>query len=569
MFDQLPRSYEAVKDWTWHDYQPYVDHLLARDLNDATAHAWLLDYTHLSELLEETYTRLAVANTRDTTDEEIEARLHNFLENMMPPILAASNALDRKIVDSGVQPENFAIALRNMRAEIEIFREANLPLLPEDEKIGTEYDKISGAQTIEWEGEEITLVQAGKILLENDRDRREKSWRLASERSLQDREAINDIWKRLLALRVRIAANADLPDYRAYQWKAKKRFDYTPEDCITFHNAIEQVAVPAAQAIYEKRRQQLGVETLRPWDTKVDPLGRDPLRPFETIDELTAKMSAIYHRVDPELGAYFDIMRRDDLLDLDNRKGKAPGGYNTSYPLEKKPFIFMNAVGTHDNVQTLLHEGGHAFHVFETNHWGYIQQRDYPIEFAEVASMAMEMLGAPYLVADAGGYYTESEAARARIEHLEDTIAFLPYMAVVDAFQHWAYTHPDDAADPANCDAAWGDLWDRFMKGIDYSGLEDSKVTGWHRKLHIYRVPFYYVEYGLAQLGAVQVYGKARQDQAGAVRDYRRALSLGYTVPLPDLFAAAGAKFGFDVPTVQGVVDLAMNTIAELENGAG
>jgi oligoendopeptidase F len=262
-------------------------------------------------------------------------------------------------------------------------------------------------------------------------------------------------------------------------------------------------------------------------------------------------------------------MRTDGLLDLGNRKGKAPGGYNTAFPLEKKPFIFMNAVGTHNDVQTLLHEGGHAFHVFETNHWDYAPQREYPIEFAEVASMAMEMLGAPYLVASAGGYYTETEVARARIEHLESTLTFFPYMAVVDAFQHWAYNHPDAAADPANCDAAWGDLWDRFMKGIDYSGLEDSKVTGWHRKLHIFRVPLYYVEYGLAQCGAIQVYGRARQDQAQAVRDYRRALSLGYTVPLPELFAAAGAKFGFGVDTVQGVTDLVMTTIAELENGAG
>jgi oligoendopeptidase F len=287
------------------------------------------------------------------------------------------------------------------------------------------------------------------------------------------------------------------------------------------------------------------------------------------VDELAAKMSAIYHKVDPQLGVYFDIMRQESLLDLDNRKGKAPGGYNATLPLTKKPFIYMNAIGPHRDVQTLLHEGGHAFHVFETNHWDYAPQRDYPIEFAEVASMAMEMLGAPYLVAQAGGYYSESEAARARIQHLEKTLKFFPYMAVVDAFQHWAYNNPEMAADPANCDAAWGDLWDRFMKGIDYSGLEDSKVTGWHRKLHIFRVPMYYVEYGLAQCGAIQVYGRARQDQAQAVRDYRRALSLGYTVSLPELFAAAGATFGFDVDTVQGVTDVVMNTIAELENSAG
>jgi oligoendopeptidase F len=254
---------------------------------------------------------------------------------------------------------------------------------------------------------------------------------------------------------------------------------------------------------------------------------------------------------------------------LDNRKGKGPGGYCTNFPIERIPFIFMNAVHTHNDVQTLLHEGGHAFHVFECAHQPYIQQNDYPIEFAEVASMSMELLAARYLPASEGGYYSDADAARARIEHLEDLILFWPYMTVVDAFQHWVYTHPADAEDPNKCDAKWGELWDRFVPGIDYSGLEDVKMTGWHRKLHIFRIPFYYVEYGLAQLGAVQVYANSLKDHKGAVANYRKALSLGGTATLPDLFKTAGAKFAFDADTLKMAVDVIENEIATLEPAAG
>jgi oligoendopeptidase F len=270
-------------------------------------------------------------------------------------------------------------------------------------------------------------------------------------------------------------------------------------------------------------------------------------------------------RVDEELGEYFATMRREGLLDLDNRKGKAPGGYCTSFPAVQRPFIFMNAVGLAGDVRTLLHEAGHAFHVFESRPLPYHQQRSVPMEFAEVASMAMELLAAPYLHRGDGGFYDEADYARARVEHLEGILAFWPYMAVVDGFQHWAYANPEAGVDPAACDAAWDGLWARFMGAIDWSGLDAERVTGWHRKQHIFRAPFYYVEYGMAQLGAVQVWRNALADQAGALAAYRRALALGGTATLPELFAAAGARFAFDTATVQEAVDLIEQTIADLE----
>jgi len=281
--------------------------------------------------------------------------------------------------------------------------------------------------------------------------------------------------------------------------------------------------------------------------------------------ELEEKTAAIFHRVDPQLGEYFEIMRRENLLDLDNRKNKAPGGYCTDFPVARRPFIFVNAVGLHDDVQTLLHEGGHAFHSFECYRIPYFQQLIPPVEFAEVASMGMELLASPYLTHQDGGFYSAEEAARARIEHLESSIRFWPYMAVVDAFQHWVYENPQDAANPASCDDHWEALWERFMPGVDWSGLEQERMTGWHRKLHIHQAPLYYVEYGLALLGAAQVWRRALSDQAGAVSAYRQALALGNTVTLPELFATAGAKFAFDEETLGEAVALMERTIDTLE----
>jgi oligoendopeptidase F len=272
----------------------------------------------------------------------------------------------------------------------------------------------------------------------------------------------------------------------------------------------------------------------------------------------------MFQQVDPQLGEYFAIMRQEDLLDLENRKGKAPGAYCATFQAAERPFIFVNAVGLHDDVQTLLHEGGHAFHAFESGHLSF-HQLELPLEFAEVASMAMELLAAPYLTTDQGGFYAPEEASRARVELLESQLRFWPYMAVVDAFQHWVYENHQAARDPDNCDARWAELWSRFMPDVDWSGLEPEMVTGWQRKEHIFEEPLYYVEYGLAQSGAIQIWRNALNDQAGAVAAYRRALSLGGSVPLPELYAAAGARFAFDAATLGQAVNLIEETIAALE----
>ena len=562
----LPKDSTQMRDWSWDQYVPFFDHLETFDLNPTNISNWMKYWSDLSELVGEVGTSVYVSTTVDTMDEEAKERYHKFLEDISENVSSRNQKLKIKFLDSGLSPDDFKIPLRGIKSEVSLFSKDNLPLLTSDAKISKEYDAIIGSQTVKWENEEITITQLSPTMLETDRDKREKAWKLASTRRLQDRNSINKIWERVLKIRMSIAENSGYEDYRAWRWEYLKRFDYTPEDCLTFHESIEKVIVPLANKLLEKRKVALGLDKLKPWDLSVDIFGRDALVPFENADELEDKCHNIFNSVDPELGNHFAIMREKELLDLGNRKGKAPGGYCTEYPFQRLPFIFMNAVGTHSDVQTMIHEGGHAFHVFESADLPYSSQRDVGMEFAEVASMAMELLASPFLAEKDGGFYSDDDSARARIEHLEKVIMFWPYMAVVDAFQHWAYTNPDKALKSDNCDAEWTALWERFQMSehIDYSGCEDIIATGWHNKLHIYHVPFYYVEYGMAQLGAIQIWGNSLNDDKKAIRDYRAALSLGGNATLPQLYEAAGARFSFDDKTLEYAANLIEEQIKDL-----
>ena len=562
----LPKTSKEMQDWKWDDYEPFFEHLLEQEINPANINSWMKYWSDFSELIGEVGTDVYVSTTVDTTDEEAKKRFHTFLEDISENASTKNQALKKKLLESGCTPDNFDIPLRSIKSEVELFCEENLPLMTRDSKLSKEYDAIIGAQTVEWEDKEVTITQLSPVLLETDRERREKAWRLAAERRLKDRENINKIWQKILEIRIQIAKNAGYENYRSWRWEYLKRFDYTPEDCLNFHSGIEKVVKPFVNKLIKERKEQLGLDVLKPWDLSVDTFNRDPLTPFEDAAELEEKCHNIFNAVDNDLGKHFSIMREQKLLDLANRKGKAPGGYCTEYYYRRLPFIFMNAVGTHSDVQTMLHEGGHAFHVFESDQLPYSSQREVGMEFAEVASMSMELLAAPYITKEHGGFYNSDDANRARIEHLEKTIMFWPYMAVVDGFQHWAYTNPEEAMDPKNCDAEWTRLWKRFQTfdDLDSSEFEDVIATGWHNKLHIYHVPFYYVEYGMAQLGAIQVWGNALNNQKEAVENYRYALSKGGNATLPELFESAGAKFAFDEDMLTYAVNLVDSQIKEM-----
>lgn len=562
----LPFEIDTSK---WESFQAHYDRLAATPVNGENRLQWLAEWSQLNRLAEETGSIAYIEASLDTTDAEKERAFLNYVENLEPGYRRADQMLRQKLLGFAKQDDDLgpdlAVPLRRIRNQAALFRDENVPLFTELARLGNEYDKLTGGLSADWDGEQKNLSQLEVFLKDRDRSVRERAWRTLMSLWQSRREALNDIYRQMLELRQQVARNAGERDFRDYTFRDYNRFDYTPEDCLRFHEAIEKVVVPAAERVYERKRRQLGLETLRPWDVQVDASGQPPLRPYQGQDELIAGSLHIFEHVDPMLAIEFATMAEDGLLDLDTRAGKALGGYCSSLVWRQKPFIFMNGVGSHDDVQTMLHEAGHAFHAFAAFRLPYIWQMDVPMEFCEVASMGMELLSAPYLARQYGGFYTSAEAARARIEHLSGILTFLPYMAVVDAFQHWVYTHSEAAADATACDAAWGALWTRFMRGVDWSGFEAERVTGWHRKLHIFRVPFYYVEYGMAQVGALQVWRNALRNQADAVATYREALALGGMRTLPELYTAAGAEFRFDTAMLSDLVALIEQTLAQLE----
>jgi len=565
-FASLSSDPAIFMEWNWAQYEMLFNQLLERPLDASSLDSWMRDWTTLQERVSETYMRLNVRTRRDTNDDDGKKRLTTFLNDVFSPAQEFNQKLKLKLIESGLKPENFDHPLRVIQTEVKLFREENLDLFNKEKEIQNEYDNIASAQSVIWENEVRTLPQMEPISLESDRAKRERAWNLIAARQLDDRTQLNNLWQKGLNLRQQIADNAGYSDYTAFRWDQLARFDYTPHNCAQFHDAIEEAVVPAFKRLLERRRGALEVDVLRPWDLNVDIVNQPPLAPFSTGDELAKKSSAIFHKVDPELGKYFDIMIDDDLLDLENRRGKGPGGFCTTYHTIKKPFIFMNAVGLQRDVRTMLHEAGHAFHAFEKVKLPYMQQRQVGAEYNEVASMAMELLCSPYLTHEHGGFYSEEEAARARIQHLEGIISFWPYMAVVDGFQHWAYGNPEEAMDPSTCDAQWDKLWARFMPVIDWTGLEEERKTGWHRKLHIFHYPFYYVEYGLAQLCSIQIWANALQNQPKALQQYLDGLALGSTVPLPQLYETSGAEFAFDAGTMTKAVTLLESVIEELRS---
>jgi oligoendopeptidase F len=564
---QLPDSPQAFADATWDDIRPYYEDLANRPLSTQDVEQWLRDWSRLDEMISEALSLAEVAYTTDTANEAKEAAQVRFFSEIAPQMHEQSVGLSKRLIALDYTRPGLETMLHSMRNQIVLFREENVPLVSDEEKLNTQYNKITGAMTIEWEGEEIPLPRLQPFLLDPDRAVRERAWRLGTKPYLEQHDALADIFDQQFVLREQMAKNSGFENYRDYIHQAKDRFDYTPADCERFHEAVEQTIVPAVARRLEQRRQRMNLDTLRPWDTAVDPEGRPRLHPFDDVDTLIDRGEAIFQQLDPVLGGYFQTMITEDLLDLDSRKGKAPGGYCTSFPWRGRPFIFMNAAGVQGDVETLLHEAGHAFHVFEAHPIPLYWQRHPGAEMAEVASMSMELLTAPYLSADHGGYYSDADARRARIEHLDGLLQALPHIASVDAFQQWIYTSGEGRDRDAR-DAAWLRIRSRFEQGVDWSGLEEERIARWYRQLHIFLYPFYYIEYGIAEMGALQVWRNSRTDHADALAAYRRALALGGTRPLPELFGAAGAKLVFDAQTMGQLVGLVEEELNTLESGA-
>ena len=546
--------------------EPLYTQLLERPIVSAqAAEQWLLDASELSAAVDEYGARRYIDKSCHTDDAEIERRFMQFVEQVEPKIKPLQFKLQKKFLSAPAAVElrdgqRYLLLRKKWHADVALFRDENVPLETEVTKKVTEYDKLSGALTVNFDGREQTLQQLARYGEQTDRDLRERAWRAANQRRLQDRAAMDTIFDDLLKLRKQIAANAGLSDYRAFQWIANKRFDYTPEQCLQFADAIERCCVPIVKKLDAQRRADLGVATLRPWDQSVDPKNRPPLVPFgeSDVQTLLSKTTEIFTKLSPDLAKDFDSLRVNGNLDLDSRKGKQPGGYQSSLEESKQPFIFMNAAGLQRDVETLLHEGGHAFHYLWATHEPLVFLRSAPMEFCEVASMSMELLGSEHLDV----FYNQADVARAKRTLYEGIVRFFPWMATIDTFQHWLYTHPNHTQ--AERTAQWLSILDRFSGDVDWSGLGAIRESSWQRQLHLFHYPFYYIEYGIAQLGALQLWLKAMEDPRRALANYRAALSLGGTRPLPELFSAAGIRFDFSEQTLKPLMDTLESELAAL-----
>lgn len=550
---------------SWPALEPLYSDLINRELHCANClRRLILDRSELDAAASEAGTELMIAMTCHTDDPSAQRAYLDHVEHVQPKLRQVAFELDRKIVNSpyaeGLEQPRYAVLLRDLRASVQLFRPENIPLETELSKLDQQYSEICGAMTVNFRGQERTLSQMAVFYEDVDRATREEAWRLVAERRLADRDRIDAIFDRMVDLRRQVAKNAGKKDFREYAFIARRRFDYTPDDCHAFARGIREHIVPLIRRIGRERSLQLNISPLRPWDWQVDLKGRAALRPFTTTEQMLQQTQRVFERMDPSLGSLFASLRKPSNgrahLDLDSRKGKAPGGYQASLERQRMPFIFMNAVGMQRDVETIVHEAGHAFHSMLGRTEPLLHYRnELPLEFAEVASMSMELLAHPFMEE----YYSPQDADRARRVHLVELLASLGMIAMVDQFQHWLYTTDHSIQDRH---AKWAELAVEYGPGYDWTGLEHILGPAWHRILHLFGVPFYYIEYGIAQLGAIQVWMNYRQDPAAAIQAYKSALALGASRPLPELFRAAGIPFDFSPGNIGR---LAAEVAAELD----
>ncbi|MGI4727593.1 MAG: M3 family oligoendopeptidase [Janthinobacterium lividum] len=548
---------------TWENLEPIFTELQSRALNSvADLEQWLRDRSELEAALEEDFAWRYIKMTCDTTNPDLLEKFQYFATEIDPKTAPLNNELNQKLMDSPftsqLNEEKYFILLRGIKKSLELFREENIPLQTELQVEAQKYQSITGAMSVFINDKEYTLEQAAVFLKGIDREKRQQVWEKITFRRLQDKDQLNTLFNHLKTVRHQVALNAGFENFRDYMFQALGRFDYTPHDCYKFHAAIESEIVPILKEQAEKRKSALGLETLKPWDTEVDISGKPALKPFENGQQLIGKSIHCFNNISPDLGDKLNTMREYGLFDVESRKGKAPGGYN--YPLAETgaPFIFMNSAGTFRDLTTMVHEGGHAIHTFLTADLELNDFKHCPSEVAELASMSMELLSMDHWDV----YFdNEEDLKRAKRDQLFDVLKTLPWVAVVDQFQHWIYTNPDHKTEQRT--EAWIQIFERFGANfVDWSEHREAEENLWQKQLHIFEVPFYYIEYGMAQLGAIAVWKNYKENPEKGLQQYLDALKLGYTKSITEIYETAGIRFDFSAEYVK---ELAAFVRAEME----
>ncbi|MFT3682059.1 MAG: M3 family oligoendopeptidase [Ferruginibacter sp.] len=551
----------------WQSIEPFFKELLERPLSTKEElEQWLQDTSEVEAVVSEDACWRQIKMTCDTENKSLEEAFNFYCMEIQPQIQPYADALNKKLVNhpllSSLDAGKYFTYLRSIRKSIELFREENIPLQSELAVLQQHFGMISGKMTVTINGHEYTLQQAAKFLENADRAVREDAYRKIQERRLQDKDALNDLFNQLLGKRMQLAANAGFNNYIDYRFKELGRFDYGKEDCYAFHDAVKEHVIPLVKKIYEKKKAKLGLAELRPWDIEAEPAGTEPLHPFTTAQELIDKSIQCFNELNPFFGDCLKKMQEIKHLDLESRKGKAPGGYNCPLAESGAPFIFMNAAGQMHDVTTMVHEGGHAIHSFLAHPLPLTGFKEYPMEIAEVASMAMELFSMEHWDVF---FDNKEELKRAKEHQLERVITLFPWIAIIDKFQHWIYSHEGHTNEQRT--AAWMDILSEFSDGVvDYSGLEQYRSNAWLRQLHLFEVPFYYIEYGIAQLGAIGMWMQFKQNEQQALENYCNALALGGTKTLPELYKAAGLKFDFSPSSIKGLMDFVNEELNKLNS---
>jgi oligoendopeptidase F len=540
----LPKEFKVTD---WESIKPLFENLKERDISSVKdLREWFQDRSELESAVSEDFGWRYIRMTGDTANKEFTESFNFFVAEIQPHIAPYTNDLNEKALKSVFFSDlkgekSYDIVYKLLEKDFKIFREKNIPLQTEIQQEEQQFGAISGAMTVEIDGKELTLPQASDILQDTDREKRIIAWNKIAERRFADREVLDNLFNKLLGLRNQVASNADFKNFRDYMFVALGRFYYKPEDCFNFHQAIKQEVVPILNQLAVERKAALNLDELRPWDLNVNYSGNEPLKPFENGADLLKKTIQCFSEIDPYIGQCLVTMQEMNHLDLESRKGKAPGGYN--YPLDETgvPFIFMNATTTLRDLVTMVHEGGHALHNFLTRNLELNFFKNPPAEVAELASMAMELISMEHWEIF---FPDKKDLNRAKKEHLEVIISTLPWVATVDKFQHWIYENPEHSIEERN--KIWVEIHSQFSNAVtSWKGLEKFREYIWQKQLHIYEVPFYYIEYGIAQLGAIAVWKNYRENRAEGLRKYLKALKLGYTVPINEVYEAAGVKFDF------------------------
>ena len=558
----LPANFELTQ---WESLEPYFKALLDREItNKLTLESWMQDLSELEAFVSEDACWRQIKMTCDTTDKSLEAAFTFFCMEIQPKIQPYADALNKKLIQcpftNELDEKEYFTYLRSVKKSIELFREENITLQAELSVLQQQYGTIAGRMTITVDDKEYTLQQAAQFLESEDRAKREEVYLKIQERRLQDQQEMHDLFTSLIQKRHQVALNAGFENYRDYKFAELGRFDYTKEDCFKFHEAIKTHVLPIIDKIYERKKNKLGLATLKPWDTEAEPIGTKPLRPFTDGQDLYNKSVSCFEQINP---FFADCLKKMDSLkhfDLESRQGKAPGGYNCPLAESGAPFIFMNAAGQMSDVTTMVHEVGHAIHSFLAHPLSLSAFKEYPMEIAEVASMSMELFTMNHWQAFFDNVH---DLNRAQEHQLERTITIFPWIAIIDKFQHWVYENPNHSIEERT--QAWTTIAKEFStNSIDYSGLDQYRAIGWQRQLHLFEVPFYYIEYGIAQLGAIGMWMQYQKNPTLALENYMNALSLGGTKTLPELYQTAGISFDFSSSYVKTLMDFTRDELEKL-----